>query len=95
MDYRYKVDAREAIAGDLALFPEQRWSGRIYARMDLEESQVEEHSYYLIHRTRCLGIGIGLRVRPEYAADGDDDYTVWFRIWPLAFPQFSSSLGGG
>ena len=95
VDYRYKVDAREAIAGDLSLFPEQRWSGRIYARMDLEESQVEEHSYYLIHRTRCLGIGIGLRVRPEYAADGDDDYTVWFRIWPLAFPQFSSSLGGG
>ncbi|HPT16058.1 MAG TPA: LPS assembly protein LptD, partial [Kiritimatiellia bacterium] len=95
VDYRYKVDAREAIAGDLALFPEQRWSGRIYARMDLEESQVEEHSYYLIHRTRCLGVGIGLRVRPEYAADGDDDYTVWFRIWPLAFPQFSSSLGGG
>lgn len=94
VDYRYKRDTRDVVAGDLDLFPEQRWSGRLYARMDLEESQVEEHSYYLIHRTRCLGIGLGLRIRPEEGEDGEDNYTVWFRIWPLAFPGFSSSLGG-
>ena len=67
---------------------------RVYARMDLEESNLEEHSYYVIHRTRCLGLGLGVRIRPEEAADGDDNYTVWFRIWPLAIPGFSSSLGG-
>lgn len=94
VDYRYKQDKRQAVAGDLTLFPEQRWSARVYVRMDLEESTVEEHSYYLMHRTRCLGIGLGLRIRPEQAADGDDNYTVWFRIWPLAFPQFASPLGG-
>ena len=95
LDYRYKLDAREAVAGDLVVFPEARWSARAYARMDIEGSNLEEHSYYVIHRTRCLGIGLGVRIRPEQAANGDDDYTIWFRIWPLAFPQFSSSLGGG
>ena len=95
VDYRYKRDSRDVIAGDLVLFPEQRWSGRVYARMDLDQSQVEEHSYFIIHRTRCLGIGLGVRIRPEEAANGDDDYTFWIRVWPLALPQFSSSLGGG
>lgn len=95
MDYRYKLDARDVIAGDLVVFPEARWSARVYARMDLDASRLEEHSYYVIHRTRCLGLGLGVRIRPEEASDGDDDYTVWFRIWPLAIPGFSSSLGGG
>ncbi len=94
VDYRYARDARDKVAGDLTLLPEQKWSFRVYARMDVEESFLEEHSYYVIHRTRCLGVGLGLRVRPEEAADGKDNYTVWFRIWPLAFPSFSSSLGG-
>ncbi|HAL92313.1 MAG TPA: hypothetical protein DCM68_04725, partial [Verrucomicrobia bacterium] len=94
VDYRYKRDSSQAVAGDLTLFPEQRWSGRLYARMDIEESSVEEHSYYLIHKTQCLGIGLGVRIRPEAATDGGDDYTIWFRIWPLALPGFSSSLGG-
>lgn len=94
VDYRYNRDKRDVVAGDLEILPGQRWSGRLYARMDLEESQVEEHSYYLIHRTQCLGIGLGLRIRPEEGENGEDNYTVWFRIWPLAFPGFSSSLGG-
>ena len=95
VDYRFARDDRDVVAGDLVLFPEQRWSGRAYARMDIDASNVEEHSYFIIHRTRCLGIGLGVRIRPEAAANGDDDYTVWFRLWPLALPQFSSSLGGG
>lgn len=94
VDYRYARDGRDKVAGDLTLLPEQKWSFRVYGRMDIEDSFLEEHSYYVIHRTRCLGIGLGVRIRPEEAADGDDNYTVWFRIWPLAFPGFSSSLGG-
>ena len=93
MDYRYKLDAREAVAGDLVVFPEARWSARVYARMDLEENNLEEHSYYVIHRTRCLGLGLGVRIRPNQGSEGEDDYTIWFRIWPLAIPQFASSLG--
>lgn len=93
MDYRFTRDTREMVAADLTLFPEQRWSARVYARMDLEESNVEEHSYYLVHRTRCLGLGFGIRVRPDSTDEGDDNYTFWFRIWPLAFPGFASSIG--
>jgi LPS-assembly protein len=94
MDYRYTRDRRNQLAGDLMLLPEQRWSARLYARMDLDDSELEEHSYYLVHRTRCLGIGVGLRIRPEVGNTGEDDYTFWLRIWPLAFPQFMSSIGG-
>ena len=94
VDYRYARDARDKVAADLVVFPESRWSARVYGRMDIEESFVEEHSYYVIHRTRCLGLGLGLRIRPTDVEGKDDDYTVWFRVWPLAFPNFSSSLGG-
>ena len=71
LDYRYKLDAREAVAGDLVVFPEARWSARVYARMDLEESNLEEHSYYVIHRTRCLGLGLGVRIRPNQGSEGE------------------------
>jgi LPS-assembly protein len=86
VEYRYERDKRSQIAGDLTMFPEQKWSGRVYARMNIDTSFVEEHSYYLVHRTRCLGLGIGVRIRPEEAANGDDDYSIWLKIWPLAFP---------
>lgn len=89
-DYRYKVDTRNVGALDLSLFPEQRWEGRFYVRMDLDESELEEHSYYIIHRTDCLGLGLGVRIRPDRTDEGEDDYTVWLRIWPLAFPDFYS-----
>lgn len=94
LDYRYKRDKRQAAAADVVVFPEAPWSARVYARMDLDASHVEEHSYYLLRRTRCLGIGLGLRVRPDQTGENDDNYTIWFRIWPLAFPQYASSLGG-
>lgn len=92
--YRYLLDTREQVAGDLLILPEQRWGGRVYARMDLMESHLEEHAYYLVHRTRCLGMGLGVRIRPDYGADKEDDYTVWFRLWPLAFPEMMSDIGG-
>ena len=93
LDYRFRRDRSETVAGDFTLFPEQRWSARVYVRMDIEESHVEEHAYYLIHRTRCLGIGVGLRIRPAREDDDDDNYTGWLRIWPLALPGFASMLG--
>ena len=93
-EYRYRLDVREQVEGDLMILPEQRWSGRLYARVDLEEDHLDEHGYYLVHRTRCLGIGLGVRIRPDYGADEEDDYTVWFRIWPLAFPEMMGTIGG-
>ena len=91
VDYRYKRDSRQAVAADLTVFPGQPWSLRTYLRYDIDESFVDEHSYYLIHRTRCLGIGLGLRVRPAKTSGEDDDYSIWFRLWPLAFPGFANS----
>ncbi|MBR6022879.1 MAG: LPS-assembly protein LptD, partial [Kiritimatiellae bacterium] len=85
VDYRYQLDTREQISGDLHILPEERWSARIYARMDIRESHLDEHSYFIIHRTDCLGIGVGLRIRPDDDGEGDDDYSVWLRIWPLVF----------
>ena len=85
VDYRYQLDTREQLAADLRLFPEQRWSGRVYGRVDLRENHLDEHSYYIIHRTDCLGIGLGLRIRPDDDGEGEDDYSVWLRIWPLIF----------
>ena len=85
IDYRYVLDAREQIAGDLHVFPEGRWSARVYGRMDLENDHLDEHSYFVIRRTDCLGIGVGLRIRPDADGEGEDDYSVWLRIWPLAF----------
>lgn len=93
-EYRYRLDVREQLEGDLMLLPEQRWSARLYARVDLEEDHLDEHGYYLVHRTRCLGIGLGVRIRPDYGAKEEDDYTVWFRIWPLAFPEMMGTIGG-
>lgn len=93
VDYRYKRDSRQVVAGDLTVFPEMPWSARAYVRYDIDAAFVDEHSYFIVHKTRCLGIGLGVRIRPQTAPGEPDDYTIWFRIWPLAFPGFSSSLG--
>lgn len=84
-DYRYTPEVRNQLTTDFTLLPQARWSFRAYARADFEGSEVEEHGYYVIHKTSCLGIGLGLRIRPNEGSDGEDDYSVWFRIWPLAY----------
>ncbi len=93
VEYRYQRDSRNQITGDITVFPEQQWSARVYARMDIDTSFVEEHAYYLVHRTRCLGLGLGVRIRPEEGPDGKDDYSLWLKIWPLAFPSMYD-IGG-
>jgi len=85
VDYRYRLDAHKQVAGDLHLLPEARWSARVYARMDIEESHLDEHSYFVIRRFDCLGMGVGVRIRPDEDGEGEDDYSVWLRIWPLVF----------
>lgn len=83
-DYRYQPDKLDQLTGDLWLLPDGKWSARTYVRTDLEEGNVQEHSYYLIHRTKCLGMGLGVRIRPDYEGE-EDDYSIWFRFWPLAY----------
>ena len=91
-EYRYKLDSREQVAADVTLFPEMRWQARTYVRYDIADSHLDEHGYYLIHRTKCLGIGAGIRIRPDYSVAGEDDYSFWIRVWPLAFPSFMGSM---
>lgn len=90
--YRYKLNKREQVSVDLTLFPETHWEGRVYGRYDLEESHLDEYSVYFIHRTNCLGFGLGVRIRPDYDDDGEDDYTIWAQVWPLAFPSFMGHM---
>lgn len=85
LDYRYQPDRLDQLTSDLWILPKAKWSFRTYVRADLEEGDVQEHAYYFIHRTRCLGMGLGVRIRPAYDKDDEDDYAVWFRFWPLVY----------
>ncbi len=85
-EYRYVRDRRDQVAGDVKLFPNARWGIEAYARYDIENGLLEEHSYYITHRTDCLGMGLGF-------SEVDEDWQVWFRIWLTAMPESSIALG--
>ncbi|TAN36338.1 MAG: LPS-assembly protein LptD [Verrucomicrobia bacterium] len=85
-EHRYTKDANNLISGELLLFPHDRWSFRTYARYDIENSQLQEHSYLLQHKNDCLGIGVGVR-RLE------NDTMFWVQLWLSAFPQMMADLG--
>jgi hypothetical protein len=43
---------------------------------------MEEQTYFLAHRTECLGYKVG------YTGRGDD-WDVWLQIWLIALPEAS------
>lgn len=86
LEYRYDRDRRELVMSELTLFPEQKWSFNAYWRYDLEEGELEEHSYLIERRFNCTGIGIGIRER-------QDEIRVYGQIWLLAFPRSELQLG--
>ena len=86
LEYRYRRDSRDLVAGEVNLFPRRKWSYMGYARYDLEDSELEEHSHFLRHTTDCLGMGLGVR-------EIDSEITVWAQVWLLAFPQSVAELG--
>ena len=86
IEHRYTKDANNLISGELMLFPRDRWSFRIYGRYDIENSQLQEHSYLIQHKNDCLGIGVGIR-RLE------SDTMFYCQLWLSAFPQMMADLG--
>ena len=86
IDYRYADNSYDQLASELTLFPNRTWSLNAYGRYSLETDQVEEQSYFVEHKGRCVGWGVGFK-------EVDDDFQVWFRVWLIAFPKSSAALG--
>jgi LPS-assembly protein len=86
LEYRYQKDRRDQVAGELTLFPNRRWSFTTYGRYSFENSELEEHSYFVQHKGRCVGTGLGVR-------QVNEDFQVWLQLWLIAFPKSSLELG--
>jgi len=86
LEYRYRKDDKNLVSAELNLFPRDRWSFNGYWRYDFDNSNLEEQSYFVQHTTDCLGVGLGFDGR-------GDDWTVWVRLWLLAFPESMVELG--
>jgi lipopolysaccharide assembly outer membrane protein LptD (OstA) len=86
LDYRYANNSYDQLASELTLFPNRIWSLNAYGRYSLETRQVEEQSYFVEHKGRCVGWGVGFK-------EIDDDFQVWLRFWLIAFPKSGVALG--
>jgi len=86
LEYDYRKDRRNLAGLGINLLPEARWSLSTYWRYEFDDQRLEEQSYYLQHKTECLGLGIGYEGR-------GDEWTIWARIWLLAFPESVIELG--
>ena len=93
VNYLYQAERRDLVAAQLRLYPKAKWSWGAYARYNVQDGRLEEHSYFLQHKMDCIGWGVGLRHEPGY--DGrDDDISGWIQLWLLAMPYSSVRLGG-
>lgn len=86
VEYVYRRDRRNLLGASVNLFPRADWSLSTYWRYDFDDQRLEEQSYYIQHKTECLGLGIGYEGR-------GDEWTIWARIWLLAFPESIIELG--
>lgn len=86
LSYLFRKDSRELVAGELNLFPRERWSYKGYARYDLRDSDLQEHSHFVRRKFDCLGLGLGVR-------EVGSDISVWAQVWLLAFPGSTVDLG--
>jgi hypothetical protein len=86
VEYRYRQDVNDLYTISLDLFPEETWSVGSYWRYQVYGAVMEEQSYYIGHRSECLGTRIG------YTGRGDD-WDIWFQIWLVALPD--SQVGTG
>jgi len=86
IEHRYTKDSNNLLSLELLLFPHDRWSFRLYGRYDIENSQVQEHSYLVQHKNDCLTVGVGLR-RLE------NETMFYVQLSLSAFPQMAMNLG--
>ncbi len=87
VEYRYRRDIQQNLLGsELSLFPNQKWSFKLYGRYDIEGKEMQEYSGLVEHKMDCIGVGVGVRVI-------DNEPQAWLQIWILALPQSSIALG--
>jgi lipopolysaccharide assembly outer membrane protein LptD (OstA) len=86
VEHRYTKEINNLISLEIMLFPQDRWSFRVYGRYDLDNSQMQEHSYLIQHKNDCISVGLGLRRL-------DNETMVWLQFWLTAFPQMAADLG--
>lgn len=85
-EYRYADSVRDQLAAELKLFPNLRWSFEAYGRYAIDRSELEEQSYFVTHKTSCIGWGLGFK-------EIDSDLQVWAQFWLLALPKSSVNIG--
>jgi LPS-assembly protein len=91
LEYRFNRDGRQTVQGSVVLFPDDIWSYRGYWRFDIEEGELEEHSYLVQRRLDCTMIGVGVRGRLD--SDDETEWRVWAQVSLLAFPESELRLG--
>ncbi|HMP74680.1 MAG TPA: LPS assembly protein LptD [Kiritimatiellia bacterium] len=94
VDYNYERDNFNQAGVQVKLFPNARWSFLTYARWDLEGEGLQEHSYFVQRRARCLGYGVGFRQIVKDEAEEEDENIFWFQLWLNAFPDAALQVGG-
>lgn len=91
LEYRYRLDQRHTVQAEVVLFPRAKWSYSAYWRYDLDNSELEEHSYLIQRRFDCTMLGIGVRGRLQ--EDDDTEWRAWAQISLLAFPDSELRIG--
>jgi LPS-assembly protein len=91
LEYRFDRDRREMAGAEIVLFPRRRWSYAASWRFDVEEGELEEHSYLIQRELDCTRLGIGVRGRVD--EDGDTEWRAWAQVTLLAFPESEMTLG--
>lgn len=88
LEHLYRPDSRNLLTTEFRLRPKARWSFGAYQRYDIDQSRIEEHSYFVQCRMKCVGWGVGVRDDPATKAGEADDLSFTFQFWLLALPTF-------
>lgn len=80
LEHRYQLDSQSLVSLVIDLFPQDRWSFEADFRMDFEDDELEEQSYFVKHKGPCLIWGLGVR-------QVDEDEQVWLQVGLTAFPD--------
>ncbi|TFH15085.1 MAG: LPS-assembly protein LptD [Lentisphaerales bacterium] len=96
LEYRFKRDESKLLASELTYRPNNRWTHTYSARYELQESRLEEQSYWIRRDYDCMYVAAGVNQIPEYKrTDGTergDEYQFLVRFDIKAFPDVGVTL---
>lgn len=93
LEHRFREDQRNHLGLHSTWFFQSPWSFRTYHRVDLGEGRIEEQSYLVRRRMRCISLGVGFRHEPGVASGQSDHYRLWVDFQLLAMPSSAFQLG--